>query len=192
MVMQTIVLPITLSIGPLPFILQMVPRGSSPNWKSLLDVVDTPCVQSEQSICVTTRSEPTLVQFFCFHLRAPTPEMLEISSLVFTVGRRSEISLRPGGSVGPSDRLDVLPVSRLEICFCHPSWHLPLPKSSISIPVPSSAAPASTLQLPSRFVLFSSPPPQRWLQLSSTGSNRHQITINPASLDLPIVILLGG
>lgn len=43
---------------------------------------------------------------------------------------------------------------------------------------------------PSSLFLFSSPPPQRWLELSSTGSNRHQITINPASLNLPIAILL--
>lgn len=190
--MDTIVLPITLSIGPLTFILQMVPRGSSPDWKSLLDVVDTPCVQSEQSICVTTRSEPTLVHFFVF---ISDLRLLRCWRFPPWSSRWAE-ALRllgvQGGSDGRSDRLDVLPVSSLEICFCHPSRHLPLPKSSISLPVPSSAAPASTLQLPSCFILFSSPPPQRWLQLSSTGSNRHQITINPASLDLPIVILLGG
>lgn len=32
---------------------------------------------------------------FNFHLRFPTAEMLEVFSLVFTVGRRSEIALRP-------------------------------------------------------------------------------------------------
>lgn len=130
---------------------------------------------------------------FYFHLRFLTVEMLEVSSLVFTVGRRTEIALHPEGkcwTLRPFKTSCRLAGFKSVSVTPHGIF-----LSSVS-PFPSLfhplQLPASTLQLPSCFVLFSSPPPQRWLPLSSTGSNRHQITINPASLDLPIVILLGG
>lgn len=44
--------------------------------------------------------------------------------------------------------------------------------------------------LPSLILYLSLSRLQCWLELSSTDSNRHWITINSASLDLPIVILL--
>lgn len=124
---------------------------------------------------------------FYFHVRFLTAEF-EVSSLIFMVGRRSVIAQRPEGKRW-TVRLSGRPAGQQAL-------NLLLSSLSFVSPFPSLfhllQLPASTLQLPFRFVLFSTPPPQRWLQLSSTGSNRHQITINPASLDLPIVILLGG
>lgn len=170
----------------------MVPRGSSPDCKSPLDFVDPSCVQSEQSTYVTIRSEPTWVQFFVYitHLR-----LLRCVRFPPWSSRRAE-GLRllciHGEALAALTVWTSCLLADLKSVSVIPHSTFLSPNPPFPSPAPSSAAPASTLQLPSCFILFSSPPPQRWLQLSSTGSNRHQITINPASLDLPIVILLGG
>lgn len=71
-----------------------------------------------------------------------------------------------------------------------PSPLSPIPNShSHSIILPN-VPPPHTPPFLSLSLYLSLPHLQCCLELSSTGSNRHWIAINPASLDLPIVILL--
>ena len=106
--------------------------------------------------------------------------------------------LRQGGNVRDTNSLDILADSRVRhILSSSPLFpHL----SSCFVPLLLSSIHNSHTHyhlhhslLPSLCCFnpfISLPHLQCWLELSSTSSNRHWITINPASLNLPIVIVL--